>query len=90
MAAEVAAGLHVPVPELSQWRVRHVPERPGALNGQRIRYLVRDADGVEVVETCCEGTALALSERLGGTAEALFLAVTVSEVIADYRRAVVT
>lgn len=75
----------------------HVPERASALSAWALRhrslvgYLVRyrDEDGEHEVEVSdgalAEANARALAARHHGTAERLYIAVTATEVIADYR-----
>lgn len=85
--------LHV----LQEQLVWHVPERPSALMAwslrsrglvsYRVRY--RDEHGEHEAEVSdgalAEASARALAARHHGTAERLYIAVTATEVIADYR-----
>lgn len=81
------------VPVLRERRLRHVPLRASALSawsltsrgltGYRVRY---SAGGLPCeAQAEDEASALALAMARGGIAERLYLAVTATEVLADYR-----
>lgn len=55
------------------------------MDAGRVRYLVKDRAGTELIELRDEADARKLASAVSGTCERLFLAVTATEVIADHR-----